>query len=155
MHRECWERYPRNCGLAIPTCITARAWRTSRDACRNRLLAVSVAFDGGENVPGIPGTCATRNFMFLERGPLRCGGKISPLVYITQLPCNRLDSRHELQLSLPAPVVAHCKHPITDCRHVLQSHSNRALVGLTCQLVNTRLSDLSTHANAAVTFCIL
>ena len=24
----------------------------------------------GENVPGIPGTCATRNFTYLVRGPL-------------------------------------------------------------------------------------
>ena len=27
--------------LAIPTCITARAWRTCRDACRDRLHAVA------------------------------------------------------------------------------------------------------------------
>ena len=27
--------------LAIPACITARAWRTCRDACRDRLLAVT------------------------------------------------------------------------------------------------------------------
>ena len=30
------ERLPRHSGLAIPTCITARAWRTCRDACRDR-----------------------------------------------------------------------------------------------------------------------
>ena len=34
MHRECRERFPRHHGLAIPTCITERAWRTCRDACR-------------------------------------------------------------------------------------------------------------------------
>ena len=28
-----------NRSLAIPACITARAWRTCRDACRDRLLA--------------------------------------------------------------------------------------------------------------------
>ena len=28
MHLECRERSPRHRGLAIPTCITARAWRT-------------------------------------------------------------------------------------------------------------------------------
>ena len=28
MHRECRERFPRHRGLAIPTCITARAWPT-------------------------------------------------------------------------------------------------------------------------------
>ena len=32
--RECRERFPRQCGLAIPTCITARASSTCRDACR-------------------------------------------------------------------------------------------------------------------------
>ena len=36
MCRECRERFPRHRGLAIPTCITARAWRTCRDACRDR-----------------------------------------------------------------------------------------------------------------------
>ena len=33
MHRECRERFPRHRGLAIPTCNTARASRTCRDAC--------------------------------------------------------------------------------------------------------------------------
>ena len=36
MHRECRERFPRQRGLAIPTCITARAWRTCHDAYRDR-----------------------------------------------------------------------------------------------------------------------
>ena len=35
MRRECRERFPRHRGLAILTCITARAWRTCRDACRD------------------------------------------------------------------------------------------------------------------------
>ena len=30
------ERFPCHRGLAIPTCITARAWRMCRDACRDR-----------------------------------------------------------------------------------------------------------------------
>ena len=42
--------------LAILACITARASRTH---------------GGGENVPGIPGACAIRNFTYLARGPLR------------------------------------------------------------------------------------
>ena len=61
--------FPHHRGLAIPTCITARAWRTCRDACRDRQLAVSFKVGGGENVPGIPGACATRNFTHLARGP--------------------------------------------------------------------------------------
>ena len=36
MHRECRERFACHRGLTIPTCITARAWRTFRDACRDR-----------------------------------------------------------------------------------------------------------------------
>ena len=36
MHREYWEHFPRQRGLAITTCITARASRTCRDACRHR-----------------------------------------------------------------------------------------------------------------------
>ena len=36
------ERFPGHRWLAIPTCITARAWRTCRDACRDPKLAVFV-----------------------------------------------------------------------------------------------------------------
>ena len=36
MRRESRERFPHYHGLAIPTCITARAWRTCRDACPDR-----------------------------------------------------------------------------------------------------------------------
>ena len=50
--------------LVIPACITARVSRTCRDACRDRLTR-----GGGENVPGIPGACATRKFTYLARGP--------------------------------------------------------------------------------------
>ena len=35
--------------LAIPTCITARAWRTCRDACRDRAPAVT-----GKTLPAFP-----------------------------------------------------------------------------------------------------
>ena len=57
MHRECREHFPRHLGLAIPTCITARAWRTCRHACQDRQVAVSFedGHIGGENVPDIPG----------------------------------------------------------------------------------------------------
>ena len=47
------ERFPCHRGLAILTCITARASRTCRDACRDRYLAVFFEVGGGENVPGI------------------------------------------------------------------------------------------------------
>ena len=32
-------------------------------------MSGSITNDGGENVPGIPGACATRNFAYLVRGP--------------------------------------------------------------------------------------
>ena len=70
MRRECREHFPRHRGLAIPACITARVSRTCRDACRDRELAVSLEFGGGENIPGILDACATRNLTYLLRGPL-------------------------------------------------------------------------------------
>ena len=69
MRRKCRERFPRHRLhskplLAIPACITARAWRTCRDACRDPLSP-----GGGENVPDIPGARTARNFVYLVRGP--------------------------------------------------------------------------------------
>ena len=54
----CRERFPRHRGLT---------WRTCRDACRDRWLAVSFEVGGGKNVPGIPGACAIRNFTHLVK----------------------------------------------------------------------------------------
>ena len=51
--------FPCNRGLVIPTCTTHL-----RDACRDRSLTVSFEGGGGENVPGIHGACATRNFTY-------------------------------------------------------------------------------------------
>ena len=59
----------RHRGLTIPTCMTTRAWRTCRGACRDRVHAVSFGVGGVANVPGIFGACATRNFLYLIRGP--------------------------------------------------------------------------------------
>ena len=52
---------------------TIRIRRTPTESCLHlqRELMVSVEVDGGENVPGIPGACATRNFTYLVRGPWR------------------------------------------------------------------------------------
>ena len=55
-------------GLAIPTCITARASHTCHDAYWGRLLTVSFEVGDGDSVPRIPGACATRNFTYLLRG---------------------------------------------------------------------------------------
>ena len=69
MRRGWRERFPRQLMLAIPTYITAHAWRTCREACRDRELAVSFEVGGGGNVLGIPGACATRDFRYLVRYP--------------------------------------------------------------------------------------
>ena len=51
------------------TCVTHVPW------CMSGWLTHS----GGENVPGIPGTFATRNFTYLARGPL-CAAT-APVIY--------------------------------------------------------------------------
>ena len=69
MHRECRERFSRHRlqrnwldsdpGMHHGTCVTHVPW----------CMSGSLTGGGGENVPGIPGTCATRTFMYLVRGP--------------------------------------------------------------------------------------
>ena len=69
MRRECRERFPRHRlqskplvsdpGMHHGTCVTHVPWCMSGSLTRG----------GGENVPGIPGACATRNFTYLARGP--------------------------------------------------------------------------------------
>ena len=56
----------------MPGTFPARGWCTCRDACRDCWLAISFEDGSGENVPDIPGACATHNFAYLERGPLHC-----------------------------------------------------------------------------------
>ena len=46
-------------GMHHGTCVTHVPWCMSGSLTRG----------GGENVPGIPGACATRNFPYLVRGP--------------------------------------------------------------------------------------
>ena len=72
MPRECRERFPRHRlqrkplvsdpGMHHGTCVTHVPWCMSGSFTRA----------GGENVSGIPGACATRNFTCLARGPLLC-----------------------------------------------------------------------------------
>ena len=69
MRRECQERFPRhrlkrkplvrNPSMHHGTCVTHVPWCMSGSLTRG----------GGENSPGIPGACATRNFAYLARGP--------------------------------------------------------------------------------------
>ena len=70
MRREWRERFPRHRlqgktlvsdpGMHHGTCVRHVPWCMSGSLTRG----------GGENVPGIPGACATRNFTYLARGPL-------------------------------------------------------------------------------------
>ena len=69
MRRECRERFPRDRLHRKPlvgdpsmhhgTCVTHVPWCMSGSLTRG----------GGDNVPGILGACATRNFTYLIRGP--------------------------------------------------------------------------------------
>ena len=69
MCRECWERCPRqrlqrkplvsDPGMHHGTCVTHVPW----------CMTGSLTRAGGENVPGIPGACATHSFTYLARGP--------------------------------------------------------------------------------------
>ena len=72
MRWECRERFPRHRlerkplgndpGMHHGTCVTHVPWRMSESLTRG----------DGENVPGIPGACATHNFIYLVRGRLGC-----------------------------------------------------------------------------------
>ena len=69
MRQECRKRFPdtdfkrkslvNNPCMHPGTCVTHVPWCMSR----------SLICGGGENVSGIPGACAARNFMYLVRGP--------------------------------------------------------------------------------------
>ena len=64
MCREFRERFPLASDPAMHhgTCVTHVPWCMSESLTRG----------GGKNVPGIPGTSATCNFLYLTRGPLFC-----------------------------------------------------------------------------------
>ena len=69
MRQECREHFPhhrlqRKLSVSGPdmhhgSCVTHVPW----------CMSGSLNCGGGENVPGIPGACATRNFTYLTRGP--------------------------------------------------------------------------------------
>ena len=70
LRRECREGFPRHRlqrkqlvsdpGMHHGTCVTHVPWCMSGSLTRR----------GRKNVPGIPSACATRNFTYLEGGPL-------------------------------------------------------------------------------------
>ena len=69
MRLECRERFPRHRfnrkpqvsdpGMHHGTCVKHVPW----------CMSGSLTHGGGENVPDIPGACATHNFTYLVRGP--------------------------------------------------------------------------------------
>ena len=67
--------------LAIPACITARAWRTCRDACRDRLPAVA-----GKTFPAFPAH-AHPQFCVSGKRPIRWR-QITVMAF--ELPVNRI-----------------------------------------------------------------
>ena len=73
MCRECRERFPCHRGLAIPICITIRAWRTCRDACRDHLLAVTFELGCGGKRCRNSRHMHNPQFTYLVRGPSRSG----------------------------------------------------------------------------------
>ena len=77
MRRECRERFPRHRRWAIPTCITARAWRTCRDACRDRQLSVSFEIGGGGKRSRH--SRRMRNLQFYVSGKRSMGPHVGPM----------------------------------------------------------------------------
>ena len=78
MRRECRERFPchrlrrkplvSDSGMHRGTCVTHVPWCMSGSLTRG----------GGENVPGIPGACATHHFTYLVRGPFTKRADVLP-----------------------------------------------------------------------------
>ena len=86
MCRECRERFPshrhqrkplvNDPGMHHGTCVTHVPW----------CMSGSLTHSGGENVPGIPGACATRNFRYLVKGPWAHCSKAPFIFYMFNLP---------------------------------------------------------------------
>ena len=114
--RECRKRFPRQRGLAIPTCITARASRTCHDACRDRQLAVSIEVAGGENVPGDSRRMHHPQFYVSGKRPMWINGLqpwyfsqnrvVRYLYWPTKIVTNMLNSRHGAKRITPLKISA-------------------------------------------------
>ena len=69
MGRECRERYPYH-RLQIKPLVSDPGW--DHGTCVTHApchMPSSLSRGGEENVPGIPGACATSNYAYLVRGP--------------------------------------------------------------------------------------
>ena len=85
--RQAWATYQihkiecctctRNCGSVLPATDFKGIRKLAIPACHHDTrvthvpwcMSGSLTHGGGENVPGIPGACATFNFTYLARGP--------------------------------------------------------------------------------------
>ena len=87
MRRECRERFSPaadfkgNCWLAIPACITARASRTYRDACWERLSAVV-----GKTIPTFPAH-AHPQFYVSGKRPMGGGATHEDMIHVLSSLC--------------------------------------------------------------------
>ena len=82
MRGEYRERFP---GHRLQTKLLVSDPRMHHGTCVAHVpwcMSGSLTHDGGENVPGIPGTCATRNLAYLERGPCMLSDLLSLTIYI-------------------------------------------------------------------------
>ena len=80
MRREWRERFPHHQLQTKPLVSDpVKPHGTCRDSCRDRLTR-----GGVENVPGIPGACATHKFTYLARGPL---ASYSGILHLSRFVC--------------------------------------------------------------------
>ena len=130
MRRECRERFPHHWlqrktlvsdpGMHHGTCVTHVPW----------CMPGSLTRGGGENVPGIPGVCATCNFKYLVRGPYH------------KIRLNTILFNHHLGLD------GHyiCKHPFQDIENTwshlvcLTRDSLVVSIQIPCQDLSTMLN---------------
>ena len=103
MRRECRKRFPRHRLVSDPgihhgTCVTHVPW----------CISWSLTRVGGENVPGIPGACATRNFTYLARGPGHIHNGVDKIVTVMTINITISTAKAEKYIW---------------CYHLLQIHS--------------------------------
>ena len=116
-------------GMHRGTCVTHVPW----------CMSGSLTYGGGENVPGIPGACVTRNFTYLVRGPwaeeiswdliLRWISKGCPQLLQSTLVFNRL-LRTEMNKCSQILVMFLSYHNMSWChqlKHISNLHVNKTI----------------------------
>ena len=112
MRRECRERFPphrlqrkpqvNEPGMHPGTCVTHVLGCMPRSPTRG----------GGENVPGIPSACATRNFAYLVRGLYWYGSMGLPIFThkVRFICCFSNAWQREFQTTIPYPLIKAILH---------------------------------------------